>query len=66
MDDPGRGQGRVDPGEAGRRVVQARGEDVVGVTHLGSSCKPKALWRLAVLPLPFRGAGAVAGGQLSY
>jgi hypothetical protein len=29
--DPGRGEGRADPGEAGRRVAQARREDVVGV-----------------------------------
>jgi hypothetical protein len=31
VDDPGRGEGRADPEEAGRRVVPARREDVVGV-----------------------------------
>jgi hypothetical protein len=31
VDDPGRGERRADPGEAGRRVAQARREDVVGV-----------------------------------
>jgi hypothetical protein len=34
LDDPGGGAGCADPGEAGRRVVQARRADVVGVTYL--------------------------------